>query len=167
MRFLGNIEARIDAKGRVFLPAAFRKVLQSEGEEQLVLRKDVHENCLVLYPQSVWVEQMDFMRSKLNRWNRQQQNIFRQFVSDVENLSLDGSGRLLLSKRFIEVAGIDQAVRFIGVGDTIEIWAAGSNSEQFMSPDDFSKALEGLMGSPTEPPSDSPQGGRGITGESL
>ena len=148
MRFLGNIEARIDAKGRVFLPAAFRKVLQSEGEEQLVLRKDVHENCLVLYPQSVWVEQMDFMRSKLNRWNRQQQNIFRQFVSDVENLSLDGSGRLLLSKRFIEVAGIDQAVRFIGVGDTIEIWAAGSNSEQFMSPDDFSKALEGLMGSP-------------------
>lgn len=145
MRFLGNIEARIDAKGRVFLPAAFRKVLQSEGEEQLVLRKDVHEDCLVLYPQSVWAEQMDFMRSKLNRWNRQQQNIFRQFVSEVENISLDGSGRLLLSKRFMEVAGIDQAVRFIGVGDTIEIWAAGSNSEQFMSQDDFSKALEGLM----------------------
>ena len=145
MRFLGNIEARIDAKGRVFLPAIFRKVLQSEGEEQLVLRKDVHENCLVLFPQSVWLEQMDFMRSKLNRWNRQQQNIFRQFVSEVENISLDGSGRLLLSKRFMEVAGIDQAVRFIGVGDTIEIWAAGSDSEQFMSQEDFSKALEGLM----------------------
>ena len=145
MRFLGNIEARIDAKGRVFLPAIFRKVLQSEGEEQLVLRKDVHENCLVLFPQSVWLEQMDFMRSKLNRWNRQQQNIFRQFVSEVENISLDGSGRILLSKRFMEVAGIDQAVRFIGVGDTIEIWAAGSDSEQFMSQEDFSKALEGLM----------------------
>jgi MraZ protein len=40
-------------------------------------------------------------------------------------------------------------VRFIGVGDTIEIWAAGSNSEQFMNPDDFSKALEELMGGPT------------------
>lgn len=147
MRFLGNIEARIDAKGRVFLPAAFRKVLQSEGEEQLVLRKDVHENCLVLYPQSVWVEQMDFMRSKLNRWNRQQQMIFRKFVSEVEGLSLDGNGRILLSKRFIEVAGIEQMVRFIGVGDTIEIWAAGNdnNSEQFMDPDDFSKALEELM----------------------
>lgn len=147
MRFLGNIEARIDAKGRVFLPAAFRKVLQSEGEEQLVLRKDVHENCLVLYPQSVWVEQMDFMRSKLNRWNRQQQMIFRKFVSEVEGLSLDGNGRILLSKRFIEVAGIEQMVRFIGVGDTIEIWAAGNDndSEQFMDPDDFSKALEELM----------------------
>ena len=149
MRFLGNIEARVDAKGRVFLPATFRKVLQSESEEQLVLRKDVHENCLVLYPESVWLEQMDFMRSKLNRWNREQQNIFRQFVSEVENISLDGNGRILLSKRLMEVAGIDQMVRFIGVGDTVEIWAAGSNSEQFISPDDFSKALGELMGSST------------------
>lgn len=149
MRFLGNIEARVDAKGRVFLPATFRKVLQSESEEQLVLRKDVHENCLVLYPESVWLEQMDFMRSKLNRWNREQQNIFRQFVSEVENISLDGNGRILLSKRLMEVAGIDQMVRFIGVGDTVEIWAAGSNSEQFISPNDFSKALEELMGSST------------------
>lgn len=150
MRFLGNIEARIDAKGRVFLPAIFRKVLQSEGEEQLVLRKDVHENCLVLFPQSVWLEQMDFMRSRLNRWNKQQQKIFRQFVSEVEGISLDGNGRILLAKRFLEATGIDQAVRFIGVGDTIEIWAADNNSEQFMNPDDFSKAVEELMSSDNE-----------------
>ena len=43
MRFLGNIEAKIDAKGRVFLPATFRKVLQAGGEENLVLRKDVFQ----------------------------------------------------------------------------------------------------------------------------
>ena len=54
MRFLGNIEAKTDAKGRVFLPSVFRKVLQSAGEERLVLRKDVHEACLVLYPETVW-----------------------------------------------------------------------------------------------------------------
>lgn len=150
MRFLGNIEARIDAKGRVFLPAIFRKVLQSEGEEQLVLRKDVHENCLVLFPQSVWLEQMDFMRSRLNRWNKQQQKIFRQFVSEVEGISLDGNGRILLARRFLEATGIDQTVRFIGVGDTIEIWAADNNCEQFMNPDDFSKAVEELMSSDNE-----------------
>ena len=67
MRFLGNIEAKTDAKGRVFLPSVFRKVLQSAGEERLVLRKDVHEDCLVLYPETVWNEQMDIMRSRLNR----------------------------------------------------------------------------------------------------
>ena len=63
MRFLGNIEAKIDTKGRAFLPATFRKVLQAGGEERLVLRKDVFQPCLVLYPESVWNGQMDLMRS--------------------------------------------------------------------------------------------------------
>ena len=78
MRFLGNIEAKADAKGRVFLPSVFRKTLQAAGEDRLILRKDVHEDCLVLYPETVWNEQMDEMRRRLNRWNRQQQQVFRQ-----------------------------------------------------------------------------------------
>ena len=41
MRLIGNIEAKVDAKGRAFLPATFRKVLQASSEEKLVLRKDV------------------------------------------------------------------------------------------------------------------------------
>lgn len=142
MRFLGNIEAKTDAKGRVFLPVAFRKVLQSGGVEQLVLRKDVHEKCLVLYPESVWNEQMDEMRSKLNRWNREQQKAFRQFVSEVELVTLDGSGRFLISRRSQELAGIEQTVRFIGMGDTIEIWAVHDDAEPFMDAEAFSKILE-------------------------
>ena len=84
MRFLGNIEAKVDAKGRVFLPAAFRKVMQSSGEEQVVVRKDVFQDCLVIYPESVWNEQVDALRSRLNRWNKQHQQIYRQFVSDIK-----------------------------------------------------------------------------------
>lgn len=53
IRFLGNIEAKTDAKGRVFIPAGFRRQLQSASEERLVLRKDVFQDCLVLYPESV------------------------------------------------------------------------------------------------------------------
>jgi MraZ protein len=146
MRFLGNIEAKTDAKGRVFLPAVFRKVLQTEGVEQLVIRKDVHEKCLVLYPETVWVEQMESMRSRLNRWNRQHQQIFRQYVSEVESVVLDANGRFLLSKRLLEVAGIDQMVRFIGVGNTIEIWAVTDDDKPFMAEEDFGKALESIMG---------------------
>ncbi len=145
MRFLGNIEAKTDSKGRVFLPATFRKVLQQEGVEQLVLRKDVHENCLVLYPDCVWNEQEDIIRKKLNRWNRQEQQIFRQFVSDVELVTLDGNGRFLLSRKAQEAANINQAVRFIGVGDTIEIWSADDKSA-FMELHDFSNILESLLG---------------------
>ena len=99
MRFLGNIEAKADAKGRVFLPSVFRKTLQAAGEDRLILRKDVHEDCLVLYPETVWNEQMDEMRRRLNRWNRQQQQVFRQFVIDAEEVSLDTNGRFLLSQR--------------------------------------------------------------------
>lgn len=143
---MGNIEAKADAKGRVFLPATFRKVLQQEGVEQLVMRKDVHEKCLVLYPDTVWNEQMDDMRSRLNRWNRQQQQVFRKFVSDVEVVTLDGNGRFLISKRMQEMAEIEQSVRFIGVGDTIEIWAVRDDEEPFMDAEAFGDAMEMLMG---------------------
>ena len=47
MRFLGNSEAKTDAKGRVFLPAVFRKQLQAASQECLILRKDTYQDCLV------------------------------------------------------------------------------------------------------------------------
>ena len=145
MRFLGNIEAKTDAKGRAFLRAAFRKVLQTEGEERLVLRKDVFQPCLVLYPESVWNEQMDQMRARLNRWNRQHQQVFRQFVSEVELLTLDGNGRFLIPKRYQRMADIEQDIKFVGMGDTIEIWSSKKADEQQMKPEEFEAALEDLM----------------------
>jgi MraZ protein len=145
MRFLGNIEAKTDAKGRAFLPAVFRKTLQSAGEEQLVLRKDVFQPCLVLYPESVWNEQMDILRKKLNRWNADHQQLFRQFVSDVELVSLDSNGRFLISKRYMKMASIEQSIKFIGMGDTIEIWSNADDGKPFMNPDDFSRSLQSVM----------------------
>ena len=151
MRFLGNIEARTDTKGRAFLPAVFRKVLQASGSEQLVLRKDIFQNCLVLYPESVWNEQMDTLRSRLNRYNAQHQKIFRQFVSEVEMLTLDGNGRFLIPKRYLLMAGIVQDIKFIGMGDTIEIWANEKIEESQMDGEEFGKALEDIMTLETSP----------------
>ena len=145
MRFLGNIEAKIDAKGRAFLPAVFRKVLQTGGEERLVLHKDVFQSCLVLYPESVWNEQMDTMRQRLNRWNKQQQQVYRQFVSEVELITLDGNGRFLIPKRYQRMAAIEQDIKFVGMGDTIEVWGIQKAEEQQMTPEEFGSALEELM----------------------
>jgi MraZ protein len=145
MRFLGNIEAKTDAKGRAFLPAAFRKVLQGGGDERLVLRKDVFQPCLVLYPESVWNEQMDALRSRLNRWNKQHQQVFRLFVSEVELLTLDGNGRFLIPKRYLRMADIIQDIKFVGMGDTIEIWSNKKAEELQMKPEEFGQALEELM----------------------
>lgn len=143
MRFLGNIEAKTDAKGRAFLPAQFRKVLAASGEESLVLRQDVFENLLVLYPVSVWNDLMDEMRRKLSRWDRRQQMAYRTFVSSVVELSIDGSGRILIPRPFLEAAGINQSIRFVGMGDTIEIWPA--DTMETMSKEDFSQVLDEAM----------------------
>lgn len=75
IQFLGNIEAKADAKGRVFIPATFRKQLQAASEERLVLRKDVYQDCLVLYPESVWFATQNQLRCRLNKWNAKQQMI--------------------------------------------------------------------------------------------
>lgn len=146
MRFLGNSEAKTDVKGRVFLPANFRKQLQSASEECLIMRKDTYQNCLVLYPESAWSEQMNELRNRLNRWNPKHQMIFRQFVSDVEIITLDANGRFLIPKRYQKLAGIIQEVRFIGMDDTIEIWSKETAEQPFIKPEDFEKELQEVMG---------------------
>lgn len=149
MRFIGNIEAKVDSKGRAFLPATFRKVLSASGEEGLILRKDVFQPCLVIYPESVWNEQMDSLRSHLNRWNAEHQRIFRQFVSDAEILNLDSNGRFLISKRQLTQTGINQNIKFIGMGDCIEIWNNDTCTAQMKDPEEFSNILQEMM-SPQE-----------------
>lgn len=145
MRFLGNIEAKTDAKGRAFLPAVFRKVLQASGEEVLVLRKDVFQKCLVLYPESVWNARLDMLKAQLKQWKPIHQQMFRQFVSEAEALTLDGNGRFLISKRLLKAAGIEQNIQFIGMDDTIEIWTPQLLEQTMKSDEDFGTELENIM----------------------
>lgn len=145
LQFLGNMEAKADAKGRIFVPAIFRKRLQSEGEEFLVLRKDIFQECLVLYPGSVWEKEIEMLRGRLNKWNKEQQQIFRQFVLDAERLEMDANGRILISKRYLQMVSIESDVRFLGVDDTIEIWAKEKLEKPLVDPDEFSSKLQQLM----------------------
>jgi MraZ protein len=88
---------------------------------------------------------MDMLRQRLNRFNAEHQRIFRQFVSEVEVVMLDGNGRFLIPKRYMLAAGIQQSVEFIGMGDTIEIWSAEKVEASKMSGEEFGKALENIM----------------------
>lgn len=146
IRFLGNIEAKTDSKGRVFIPASFRKQLQAATEDKLILRKDVFQDCLVLYPESVWFKTQNQLRCRLNKWNAKHQEIFRQFVSDAEIMVPDGNGRILLPKRYLQMAGIQNEVRFIGMDNTIEIWAKERAELPFMDPKEFSNSLQDVLG---------------------
>lgn len=145
MQFLGNIEAKIDTKARIFVPAAFRKILQASAQNTLILRKDIFQDCLVLYPVQVWEDELATLRLRLNRWDKVQQALFRQFVVDAERLEMDANGRILIPKRYCQMMGIVSDVTFLGVDNTIEIWTKEALENTLISADDFSSSLQALM----------------------
>ena len=123
MRFTGNIDAKVDEKGRVFVPSSFRKILHREDVQGLIMRRDIFQDCLVLYPQEVWDKQVDAITTKTNMFDRNGRNALRWFVAGAEAVTLDSGGRMLIPKRYLEETGIQNDVRFIGVDDTMEIWS--------------------------------------------
>ena len=147
MRFLGNIESKTDAKGRVFIPSAFRKIIQAEEPDGdvLVLRMHYTQPCLVLYPMTAWNRITDALSENVNEFDSDSEMIYRVWVSEAEKLPIDGSGRVLIPRRYLDLADIKQSVRFIGVRDTIEIWAAEKMEKPFFSQADFAAKLQALM----------------------
>lgn len=153
MQLIGTIEAKVDQKGRVFMPAAFRKVLSrcqegnggKEGELQLVMRKDVFEHCLVLYPEQVWNERLEQLRNKLSVWRRRDQEILRSYLSDAEWLTLDSNGRFLIPKRYLAMTGISAEVTFVGMNDTVEVWATPA-FQDMQNRVDIAGGIEEAMG---------------------
>lgn len=144
MRFTGNIDAKTDQKGRVFLPAVFRRILNQQAEG-LVLRRDVFQKCLVLYPQSVWDELVDSITQHTSPFDRKGRENLRRFVADSESISMDSDGRILIPKRYLQNAGIEQEVRFIGMDNTIEIWNRQAAEALLSDTDGFAEDMEKMM----------------------
>ena len=71
--------------------------------------------------------------------------VFRQFVSEAEMLTLDANGRFLIPKRLLDLAEIKLSVKFLGVSDVIEIWAAEKLEKPFLPKNEFSMKLKALM----------------------
>ena len=146
-RFIGNIDAKADVKGRVFVPAVFRKTMQTAGETHLVLRKDIFQDCLILYPASVWNNELSELREKLNKWDEEQQQIFRQFSLEVEIVEIDANGRILIPKKYMQLAKIESDVRFVGLDYTIEIWNKEILEKATFSPAAFKENVKKHLGS--------------------
>lgn len=146
MRFTGNIDAKVDEKGRVFVPSCFRKILaREEASQGLIMRRDVFQSCLVLYPQSIWDEQVDAITAHTNMFDRQGRDALRRFVAGAESIALDSGGRILIPKRYLEEAGIQNEVRFIGVDNTIEIWNRKAAEALQENPETLADSLELMM----------------------
>lgn len=146
MNFLGNIDVKADNKGRIFVPAQYRKQLEKEEDSSLVMRINRVLRCAEFFPMSVWEEKDQQLKSKLNMWDKKDLMLYRQFTSQVEVVEMDASGRILLRKEHCETLGITTDARFVGVSDHFEVWSANCLDNALYSPEDFEKLLQEKMG---------------------
>ena len=144
--FIGDYTCKVDVKGRIILPVAFKKQMPADAQDHFVVRKDIFENCLVLYAIEDWNRQLEKIRKKLNPYNREQNMFLRNFFKGTAELSLDNNNRILVPKRLMDLIGADRDVVLAGQDGRIEIWAADVYEGIDMPPENFASLAEKYLG---------------------
>jgi MraZ protein len=129
--FVGHKAYKIDAKGRISIPANMRASL---GQEFIASRG--FGKCLALYPMDEWNSFMQKIHDTVNQKKRKQLEFF--FSANAEKMSLDGQGRLLLNeelRRQVELLDQKEAEVF-GNNKRIEIWNCDLFNEQLNAIDE-------------------------------
>lgn len=144
--FIGKYEAKADVKGRIFIPAVYRKLLPDGERESLVMHKDAENDCIILYPEHVWNGKVAEFKSKLDEWSSEDQMLLMQFVSDAEWLDIDSQGRVLLSKKHLQSISVENSeVLFVGMIDRFAVWSKARYEEVKLAAPDFAKLLRERM----------------------
>ena len=143
--FIGNIEARLDEKGRIFVPATYRKILAESESKRIIMRRDADNECLMFFPEEVWNEKVEQLRLTLDEWDPEDQLILMQFMSDAEYLELDGQGRILLQKKNLETIGAQNDVLFVGMLNRFALWAPETFAAKRLSQTELAARLRAKM----------------------
>ncbi len=146
--FLGDIDCKLDTKGRFLFPSAMRKQLSGDEtvEQRFVLKKSIFKNCLELYPMAEWEDLVAKIRKKLNPFNKEHNAFLSQFHRGIAELSLDGSSRLLMPKRLMDQAGITKDIVLSGVGGMLEVWSDDEYNKAGMSDTAFEALAGNVLG---------------------
>jgi MraZ protein len=144
--FIGDYTCKVDVKGRIILPAAFKKQMPADAQDHFVVRKDIFENCLVLYAIEDWNRQLVKIRKKLNPYNREQNMFLRNFFKGTAELSLDSNNRILVPKKLMDLIGADRDVVLAGQDGRIEIWASDIYDKIDMPAEDLANLAEKFLG---------------------
>ena len=124
--FLGTHQNRLDAKGRVSIPAPFRAALKSRGDTNgngthLVLRPSHQHPCIEAWPADVF-EALSEQLSRLNLFSQQHDDLAASLYADAFPVETDKEGRVVLPDDLVGFAGLTDAVVFMGMGRTFQIW---------------------------------------------
>ncbi|MFD0976457.1 division/cell wall cluster transcriptional repressor MraZ [Salinimicrobium gaetbulicola] len=145
VNLIGTYECKVDAKGRLMVPAAIKKQLMPVLQDGFVLKRSVFQPCLELYPMQQWNEVMNNM-AKLNRFVKKNNDFIRKFTAGVKTVEVDTNGRLLIPKDLVGFAGIEKEIVLSSAIDIIEIWDKDKYENAVNGGEDFADLAEEVMG---------------------
>ncbi|KLT66603.1 division/cell wall cluster transcriptional repressor MraZ [Pedobacter sp. BMA] len=144
-QLLGEFDCKLDAKGRLSVPAALKKQLPAAESEGLIINRGFEKN-LVIYPKNVWDAVVADL-ARLNIYDQENRAFVRAFTRGATELSLDAAGRVLLPKSLTEYAGISADIVLACQLDRIEVWDKKSYEDIFDDvPANFANLAQKVMG---------------------
>ena len=146
INFIGTYDCKADSKGRVMLPVALKNQMSPVINDGFVVKRSVFQPCLELYPMAEWNLLMQKMNKK-NRFKKKNNDFIRRFSAGVKVVEIDATGRLLIPKNLVDVAGIAKEVVLSSAINIVEIWDK-DNYEKVMeeTAEDFASLAEEVMG---------------------
>lgn len=140
----GEYELKMDAKGRIMIPAALRKQLPKAAKDSFFINRGF-EKCCVLYPTNEWeiiVEEIN----KLSDYIAKERTFKRYFLRGASKLEMDATSRILLPKQLQEYANLNDELVLLAYGNKIEIWSKAEYNKMLSEePSDFSALAEEVM----------------------
>jgi MraZ protein len=145
--FVGEYNSKLDNKCRVIFPSQLkRQVPDEEQSAAFVLKRDIYEKCLVLYPMSEWNRQTGLLKKRLNPFNRKHAEFLREFYRGTAEVYLDNNSRFLIPKTLLDYIGGEKELVFAGQEGKVEIWAKNVYEQKSMGNDSFAELADEILG---------------------
>lgn len=119
--FVGSDTYSVDAKGRINIPAIFKKLLNPECNDTFMLVRGLVANIDV-YPIDLWNSEVKPRIDQLDDYDVEQAAFKRMFLELAGECTLDNQSRLLVPRRLLDFAHIEKEVFILGQGTKIEFW---------------------------------------------
>lgn len=115
--FLGSIEGSITNR-RVSIPQSFRSLIALSSKMQVVAVRG-RNKTIYIYPMDVWKK----LEEELEQGAEHEKQLLKMFRVYATVLKIEGPGRILLPKKLLEIAEIDNKIVFLGEGKFFSIWS--------------------------------------------
>jgi MraZ protein len=123
-RFVSHYTLRLDAKGRVSIPAPFRAVLARDGFDGLYCYPTLDRPALDAGGNALLGE-IEALIARYSPYSEEREQFSAALYATSEILKIDGEGRVVLSESLKTHAEIADAVAFAGLGHKFQIWEPG------------------------------------------